>query len=108
MRVLLARFKWPVILSALLVLPFMLLEWFNRREYGEVYPVGLFAIMWLLPVIFIYCLTAIVRNLRAEHQTIWHRIVRLLWIALAIMMIWLWAGTVSDQMPCFLGVPVCD
>lgn len=105
---LLARFKWPVILSALLALPFMLLEWFNRREYHENYPVGLFIILWLLPLIFIYSLAAIFRSMRAGNKTIQHRLARLLWVAVAILMIWLWAGTVADQMPCFLGVPVCD
>ncbi|TLN12604.1 hypothetical protein FDZ74_10130 [bacterium] len=108
MRALLARFKWPVILSALLVLPFMVMEWINRREYGEDYPVGLFIIMWLLPVVFIYSLAAIIRGLQEPSAGIWPRVGRLLWLALAILMIWLWAGTVNDQMPCFLGVPVCD
>jgi len=25
-----------------------------------------------------------------------------------ILIAWLWAGALVDQMPCFLGVPNCD
>lgn len=104
----LTQLKMPVLIGTLLVLPFMLLEWLNRREYHENYPVPLYLIMWLLPVVFIYALAFIVRNLRAGHKTIKHRLAGLLWLALAILLVWLWAGTIADQMPCFLGVPVCD
>jgi hypothetical protein len=32
----------PILTGTLLVLPLLSLEWFNRREYHENYPVGLF------------------------------------------------------------------
>jgi len=100
--------RLSALISTLLVLPFMLLEWINRREYPENYPVGLFILLWLLPAVFMYSLAAILRSVQSGNKTIRHRLARVLWLALAILMIGLWAGTVADQMPCFLGVPVCD
>jgi hypothetical protein len=64
--------------------------------------------MWMLQVVFIYNLTAIVRSLRPGPKTISHHATRLLWLALAVLLAWLWAGTISDQMPCFLGLPDSD
>lgn len=39
------NFIWSAIISTLLVLPFMILEWVNRRAYQEGYPFQLFGIL---------------------------------------------------------------
>ena len=47
-------------ISAILTLPFMILEWVNRRDFHEDFPIPLFGILWLLPAAFIFILTPIV------------------------------------------------
>jgi hypothetical protein len=94
--------------SSLLVLPFLILEFVNRRRFDEAFPIPLFSILWLLPLSFVVTLTPIVGMARGEagarpaSTSVVFRIVFLLFVA------WLWVGLTLDQMPCFLGVPSCD
>jgi len=98
----------PAIISSVLVLPFMILEFVNRRAFHEDFPIPLFAIMWLLPVSFILILTPIVRRLRAQERSAANPLSLLLGAVLLVLLAWLWVGLILDQMPCFLGVPNCD
>jgi len=100
--------RTPVIISSVLVLPFTILEFVNRRAFYEDFPIPLFAIMWILPFSFIFILTPIVRNLRAHDRTTANPLSLLLGVAALILLAWLWVGLIHDQMPCFLGVPKCD
>jgi hypothetical protein len=43
----LTNLKFPLIISFILVLPFMILEWVNRRNFNEDFPVTLFFVLWL-------------------------------------------------------------
>jgi hypothetical protein len=105
---LLSNLKWPAIISLIVVLPFVILEWNNRRNFHEGFPLPLFAILWLLPMTFILILRPIVRDLRAGKSILASPINRVLRVFLMILIAWLWVGILQDQMPCFLGVPNCD
>ena len=100
--------RTPSIISSILVLPFMILEFVNRQAFHEDFPIPLFAIMWLLPLSFILILMPIVRNLRAQERITANPFSLLLGVVFLILLAWLWVGLIHDQMPCFLGVPNCD
>jgi len=104
----LTNLRSPAIISFVLVLPFMLLELVNRRNYHEGFPVTLFGVMWLLPVAFILISMPIMRNVRAGNSIIAHPITLLLRVVLLALIAIVWTGTVIDQLPCFMGVPLCD
>jgi hypothetical protein len=99
----LTTIKSPAIISALLVLPFMILELVNTRNFNETFPIPLFGILWLLPTIFIFTLTPIGQNVRAGNS-----LALLIRVALLLAIAILWGGIVADQLPCFMGVPNCD
>lgn len=86
----------------------MIMEVINRRNYHEGFPIPLFIIMWLLPMIFIVILMSIVRNIRAGNDVLANPINLLLRVAFLILIAIVWTGTLIDQMPCFLGMPLCD
>ena len=60
--------RLPAIISTIVVLPFILLELVNRRNFNEGFPIPLFGFMWLLPMIFILTGMPILRNLRAGNS----------------------------------------
>lgn len=102
------NFRSAAIISFFLVLPFMILELVNRRNLPEGFPIALFGLMWILPVVFILILMPIVRNMRAGNDilanqaALWLRVVFLTLLALV------WGYSLYDQLPCFLGVANCD
>jgi len=102
----LTNLRWPLLISTLLVLPFLLLELVNRWSYQEGFPIPLFGLLWLLPLGFILILTPVVRDVRAGDKLKYISFV--LRIVLLILIAWLWVAIVLDQMHCFLGVPNCD
>jgi len=108
MKNVLVNLRSPAIISFLLVLPFTILEVVNRRNFNEGFPIPLFIIMWVLPVVFILILMPIVRNVRAGNSPIASPVSLLLRVVFLVLIAWIWLGTVIDQMPCFLGVPNCD
>jgi uncharacterized membrane protein len=86
----------------------MILELANRRNFHEGFPIPLFGILWLLPMLFIVILTPILRTVREGNSVLanpFHLLVR---ITLLALITWLWAAILIDQLPCFLGVPNCD
>jgi hypothetical protein len=105
---LLRDLRVPAIVSSLLVIPLMMFEWVNRRSYAEGFPLPLFGLMWLLPAAFVLILMPVVREARAGKVLMSNPPGLLLRAALLILIAWLWAGIVLDQIPCFLGVPNCD
>jgi hypothetical protein len=108
MKTVLTNLKSPAIISLVLVFPFVILELVNRRDFHEGFPVILFAVMWLLPVIFILILMPVVRSVRAGKGILANPIVTLLRVAFLVLIAIAWTGAVIDQLPCFLGVPLCD
>lgn len=108
MQSILTNLRLPAIMSSLLVLPFMILELVNRRNFNEGFPFPLFGLLWVLPIIFIITLTPIVQTVRTGNSVMAKPISLLLRVALLLFIAWFWSGIVIDQMPCFLGVPNCD
>ena len=108
MKNLLASLKSPALVSFLLVLPFMLLEWVNRRNLNEGFPFPLFGILWLLPLGFLLILTPIVRKVRAGKNLMAKPISLLFGLAALIFIALIWGSLVMDQLPCFLGAANCD
>lgn len=108
MKYILTNFRSPAIISLILVLPFMILELVNRRNFHEGFPVVLFSLLWLLPVIFIGIAMPILRNMRAGDRFMTNPLILLFRVALLALLAWMWMGILIDQMPCFLGVPNCD
>jgi hypothetical protein len=60
MQNILTSLRFPMIISFLLILPFMIMEFVNRRNFNEGFPIPLFVIMWLLPVLFILTVMPVV------------------------------------------------
>ena len=108
MKNILTNLRSPAIISLLLVFPFMILELVNRRNFHEGFPITLFGLMWLLPILFIITMMPIVRNIRAGNSIIANPVILLLRVVFLAFIAWLWMGLLIDQMPCFLGVPNCD
>jgi hypothetical protein len=108
MNHILTNLRSPAIISFIFIIPFMILELVNRRNFNEGFPIPLFVIMWILPVIFIITLMPIVRNVRAGNSILAKPMVLLLRAVFLIFIALFWAGLLIDQMPCFLGVPNCD
>lgn len=63
-----APVRLPAIISFLLVSPFMILEWVNRENFSEGFPILLFGFLWLLSTAFIAILMPIVRNVWAGNK----------------------------------------
>jgi hypothetical protein len=97
----------PAIIGLLLVLPLMILEYVNRRQFHEGYPTLLFVMLWLLGTGFAFSLLATWRDLRARKNLMERPIILALRIAALIACGWIWVAIVLDQMPCFLGARVC-
>ena len=102
------NFRSPALISLILLVPFMIMEVVNRRNFNEGFPIPLFVIMWVLPILFIVTLMPIVRNVRAGNSIIASPINLLIRVIILVFIAWMWTGILIDQMPCFLGVPNCD
>jgi cation transport ATPase len=108
MQSLLANSKTPAIISLLLVIPFMIMELVNRPDSITNFPIPLFGIMWILPVLFILTGMPILRNVQAGNSLLAYPVNLLIRVAFLFFIAWFWGALLIDQMPCFLGVPNCD
>jgi len=108
MKNILTSLRSPAIISLLLVVPFMILELVNRRNFNEGFPVPLFGFLWILPILFIITMMPIVRNIQAGNSIIANPIILLIRVVFLAFIAWMWISLMIDQMPCFLGVPNCD
>ena len=101
-------FVAPLLISATLVAPFIVLQWVNRRTLHEDFPFVLFTFMSLHALFIVLLLTPALRRLRADRSlralTLGH------WAGLLLgaFLGYVYANVVMDQLPCFLGVPNCD
>ena len=68
MRKYITNLRWPILISTLLVLPFLILELVNRWRYQEGFPIPLFVLLWLLPLGFALILAPIVLDARAGNK----------------------------------------
>jgi hypothetical protein len=95
------------ILSSALLVPFVVLEVVNRWTYQEGLPIILFGVMWILGFLFVLLLAPLLRRpaMSPRRANAFPLAVR---VALLAFLGWIWVAAVVDQMPCFLGVPLCD
>ena len=100
--------KLPVIISLALVLPFLVMELINRREFHEDFPFSLFIGLWLLPLVFFLILTPMVQRVREGRKPMENPVDLVFGILVMLLVAVMWINLLSDQMPCFLGVMNCD
>ena len=97
----------PLLISAVLVAPFIVLEWVNGG-FHQGFPFVLFAFMAAHALSIVLLLTPAYRRARAArtlgalHLGHWAALV------LAALLVYAYVSVVMDQLPCFLGVPNCD
>ncbi len=108
MQALFTNLRLPALVSFVLILPFMIMEVINRRNFNEGFPIVLFVILWLLPALSILTVTPILRNVRVGSSIMARPLLLLLRVVFLAFIVWVWFGIMIDQMPCFLGVPNCD
>ena len=101
-------FVTPLLLSAALVAPFMVLQWVNRRTTHEEFPFVLFIFMSLHTLFIALLLTPALRRLRAERSVKALKLGHWAGLLLAAFLVYTYTVVVLDQLPCFLGVPNCD
>lgn len=98
----------PAVVSFLIVLPFMILEWATRSNLPRSNAsIVLWVFMWLLPMLFLLTVMPIVRNLRVGNSIVANPINLVLRVVFSACLVWMWFGLVIDQMPCFLGATGC-
>ena len=68
MQTILKAFASPALISLLLILPFMLMEVVNRRNFNEDFPIFLFFVMWLNLFAVSVILLPIMRSRRTGNQ----------------------------------------
>jgi hypothetical protein len=93
-------------ISLVLVLPFIILELINWRNFSTDFPVALFGMMWLLTFSFILLLMPVARSLR--NKQLRNPVGLAAGVVLLAIVASIWIRLVVDQLPCFLGVPNCD
>jgi len=98
----------PLLISATVVAPFIVLQLVNRRALHEDFPFVLFTFMSLHSLIVVLLLTPALRRLRAERSLRALKLGHWAGLLLGAFLGYVFADVVIDQFPCFLGVPNCD
>jgi hypothetical protein len=104
----LKSFVAPLLISATLVAPFIVLQWVKRRTFHEDFPFVLFTFMSLHSLFLVLLVTPAVRRLRAERSLRALTLLHWAGFLLGAFLACVYANVVIDQLPCFLGVPNCD
>lgn len=111
MKIITTDLRSAALVSFILVLPFLILEFLFNTPLTKQNALGLtplFGLLWLLPMAFIVILMPIVRNVRAGNSIMANPINLLLRVAFLVFLALMWGGILIDQIPCFMGVPNCD
>jgi hypothetical protein len=108
MKLINPNLKLPTLISFILILPFVILELVNRRNFQEGFPIMLFGLLWILPILFIVTLMPLVRNIRAGNNLMAHPLTLFIRVVFLIFLALMWVSILVDQMPCFMGVLNCD
>ena len=95
--------RTAVIVSSLLLAPFVILESVTTRGFARGFPAALFIFMWVLGLSFVGILHSVAAGRRPAPN-----FMLVLKGGALILIAWMWVTLVIDQMPCFLGVPNCD
>ena len=100
------RALWlPAAFSFLLVVPFALLEFSNRRGFNEGFPFALFILLCVVPAL-IFGTRSTIEVYRSDRARASGSLI--LRVVVLGVLTWFWIAFLTDQMPCFLGVPNCD
>lgn len=95
-------------IGTLAVLPFIALQMtLGRASYSQ-FPVPLFALLWLLPALFAVVAAPTVRAARGGESVLAKPGLLVSRVLFLVLIGIFWAGLVTDQMPCFVGMPNCD
>ena len=108
MNINLVKLKIPLLFSTIILLPFVLLEFVNRRIFHEPFPFFLFFILWLLPAAFMLILLSAVQRGKAGFHSKLHLASLLVSVACLMLLAGVWLAILHDQGPCFMGVINCD
>jgi len=106
MQNIIEKIKTPAIISTMVTGCLILLEIINRGSYNEAFPLMIFATLWILMFTFFVTLSRVVQDTKREDRGNTNN--NLIRLFLMIMIAWMWFAIVQDQMPCFLGAPICD
>lgn len=101
-------FVASLFISATLVAPFVVLQLVNRRVYHEEFPFVFFSFMSLHSLLIVLLLTPALRQFRAERSLRALNLGHWAGLLLGAYLGYAYAAVVTDQLPCFLGVPNCD
>jgi hypothetical protein len=94
--------------SSVLIAPLVLLELrYGTHNYSS-FPYPVFAILWVLPPLFVFTIAPLIRPVRPGGSVLAHPMTLLLRVAVLALIGMLWTQLLTDQLPCFLGVPNCD
>ena len=107
MSICLPNLRAPAIIGFLITLPFAILEIVHQKA-NPGFPIRLFGVLWLSSALFVATLSPIISYLRAGGKLLDHPFSLLTRLIVLFMLGAMWFGIISDQMPCFLGVPNCD
>ncbi len=110
MRTITNDFTSAAMISSILILPLVILEFLNRSVTKDNASdlVLLFGVLWLLPTVFIIVLKPILRTARTGKSLMAKPVTLLLRVASLVLIATLWGWGFMDQLPCFLGTPNCD
>jgi hypothetical protein len=95
-------------MSAILVAPFIVMQLVNRRTLREEFPFVLFTFMLLNALLIVLLLRPPLRHLQAERSLRALGFAHWAGLSLGIVLVFVYANVVIDQLPCFLAVPNCD
>lgn len=104
----LESFVAPLLISATLVAPFIVLQWVNRSTFHDDFPFVLFIFMSLHSLFIVLLMTPALRRLRSERSLRALKLGHWAGLLLGAFLVYAYAEVVIDQFPCFLGVPNCD
>lgn len=94
-----------VLISTALTAPLLYLELLHGSHH---FPYPLFAVLWLLPAVSVFAAVPLIHAVRPSEGELALPVVLCARMGLLLVSAFLWIALVSDQMPCFLGVPSCD
>ncbi len=101
-------FKKPSLVLSLVVgfvflIPFIVLELINVVwKFNLAFPFVLFTFMWIHQALFIFVLISMFKKQKSNATIL------LIKVMVLVILAYTWASTVSDQWPCFMGIPNCD
>jgi hypothetical protein len=78
-----------------------------RFGYSD-FPYPVFLVLWLVPAVSVLAVAPLIRSIRAGETVLTGPGTLVARAGVLVLLALFWALVVSDQMPCFLGVPNCD